>query len=79
MASRSYSFAGPVSKAGWRKISRAMRPTGANFKFFSWSFADNLGHLFVAAQPKEGGMPHLLGSADEDSELQRQRREQAAR
>src|SRR6516165_9158881 len=59
MASRSSSFAGPVSKAGWRKISGATRPTGANFKFFSWLFADNLGRLFVAAQPKEGGMPHL--------------------
>src|SRR5262249_55694080 len=58
MASRSYSFAGPVSKAGWRKISGATRPTGANFKF-SWLFADNVKYLFVAAQPKEGGMPHL--------------------
>src|SRR6516165_1702219 len=29
------------------------------FKFFSWLFADNLGRFFVAAQPKEGGMPHL--------------------
>src|SRR5262249_56934518 len=57
MASRPYSFAGPVSKAGWRKIG-ATRPTGANFKF-SWLFADNVEHLLVAAQPEEGGMPHL--------------------
>ena len=41
------------------KFSGATRPTGVNFKFFSWLFADNLGRLFVAAQPKEGGMPHL--------------------
>src|SRR6516225_7103128 len=34
MASHSYSFAGPVSKAGWRKVSGATRPTGANFNFF---------------------------------------------
>src|SRR6516165_7152239 len=33
-SSRSYSFAGPVSKAGRRKISGATRPTGVNFKFF---------------------------------------------
>ena len=37
------------------KGSGATLPTGANFKFFSRLFADNVERLFVAAQPKEGG------------------------
>jgi hypothetical protein len=67
MASGSYSFAGPDSKAGWRKISERTRPTGANFKFFSWLFADNVEHLFVAAQKDEKAttwlIPKLVGEA----------------
>jgi hypothetical protein len=34
---------------------------GAGFlEDFSCLFADNVERLFVAAQPKEGGMPHLV-------------------
>ena len=31
----------------------------SKFQFFSWLFADNVERLFVAAQPKESGMPHF--------------------
>jgi hypothetical protein len=32
---------------------------GSKFQIFLWLFTDNVERLFVAAQPKEGGMPHL--------------------